>query len=244
MEWNDEGIVISARRHGESSTLVSLLTRNQGRHAGLMRGGSKAATRGVLQIGNRVKARWRARLAEHLGTIACELSEAVAAPLIHDPDRLACLVAACSITETALPEREPYPRAFERLLALLCVLTKDGEWLSAYVKWELGLLSDLGFGLDLDHCVVTGRKDQLAFVSPKSGCAVSKSAGEPFRGRLLALPAFLLESDRAGDVIDAIQGLALTGFFLERYVYHAHGQNVPKARVRFIGRLQRACTSP
>lgn len=238
MEWSDDGVVVSVREHGETSAVVSLLTMNHGRHAGLVRGATGKRMRGVLHPGNRVKATWRARLAEHLGGLTCELTDAVAAGVLGDRERLAGLAAACVVAETALPEREPHPRVFNALVALLLVLAESELWPSAYVKWELGLLAELGFGLDLSRCAVTGRSDHLTHVSPRTGRAVSQSAAEPYRERLLVLPQFLLEEGAAGTAADVAHGLVLTGYFLERHVYAPGNRGLPAARVRLVERME------
>jgi len=232
MEWTDDGIVVSLRRHGETSILVSLLTRQHGRHAGLVRGDAKGVMRATLQVGNSVRARWRARLAEHVGRYSCELTEAGAARHIGESRRLACLSAACAVTETALPEREPHPRVFDGLTALLAMLDADAGWGSAYVKWEVGVLRDLGFGLDLSQCAVTGGKDRLHFVSPRTGRAISEAAAGAYRNRLFPLPSFLLGRGATGSSEEVAQALALTGYFLERHVYRSYNRGVPEARVR------------
>jgi DNA repair protein RecO (recombination protein O) len=245
MEWSDEAIVLTARRHGESAAIVTLLTREHGRHAGLVLGGAGKRARGLYEPGNRVLATWRARLEEHLGHFACELAEPVAAQLLDEPLRLAALAAAAAVAESALPEREPHPRAFEGFGGMIGALTAPApdatDWAAAYAHWELDLLAELGFGLDLSECAATGRNDQLIYVSPKTGRAVSAAAGEPYRDRLLALPGFLL--GRADpDLPQILAALALTGHFLARDVF-AHGPhpNVgePAARGRFIDRLRR-----
>ena len=236
MEWIDDAIVLSARTHGEASAIVTLLTRHHGRHAGLVRGGSGKRMRGVLQPGNRVDARWRARLAEHLGTLTCELARAFAADLLDDPGRLAGLSAACAVAESVLPEREPHTVVFEGLLALLEALQSEA-WPSLYVKWELGLLGDIGYGLDLSCCAATGVNDQLAYVSPKSGRAVSLAAGEPYRNVLLPLPPFLLATGAVGDADEVADGLRLVGYFLERHVFAQHDRQQPPARRRLVERL-------
>jgi DNA repair protein RecO (recombination protein O) len=241
MNWTDEAIVLSARKHGEHAAIVQLLTRQHGRHAGLVRGGAGSRARGLYQPGNRVMASWRARLAEHLGTLSCELVAAPAATLLDDPLPLAGLTAACAVAETTLPEREAHPRLYDRFLGLLEILA-DGRWPVAYVEWELLLLADLGYGLDFSACAATGRIDDLAFVSPKSGRAVSKDAGAPYHGRLLALPAFLLGRDDEPGPRAVVEGLALTGYFLETQVYAALDRPVPAARTRFVDRLQRLAT--
>lgn len=236
MEWSDDAIVLSAVRHGENAAITQLLTRAHGRHAGLVRGGAGRRMRGVLQPGNQVHAAWRARLAEHLGTLTCELVHPFAAPLLDEPARLAGLQAACALSQAALPEREPHPRVFAHLLALLGLLRDAPDWPAAYVRWELALLSELGFGLDLTECAATGRNDQLAYVSPKSGRAVSISAGEPYRARLLPLPAFLLDGG-SGNAAEVAAGLVLTGHFLEQHAFTPHGRTLPAARGRLVRRL-------
>ncbi len=230
MQWSDEGIVLSARPHGETAAVVHLLTRGQGRHAGLVRGGQGRRARGIYQPGNLVAARWSGRLAEHLGTYSCELLESYAARVLDDPARLAALSAAAAVCERALPEREPHAACFEGFLALLEALAGD-HWAEAYVRWELALLAELGFGLDLGACAAGGANDQLAYVSPRSGRAVSLTAGEPYRDRLLALPGFL--AGRGGGGLEEVgQGLALTGFFLERHVFAPHHRDLPASRRR------------
>lgn len=236
MDWQDRGIVLSRRRHGESAAVVTLMTRDHGRHPGLVRGGAGKRLRGVFEPGNVVHASWRARLADHLGTYTCELSEGRAGGFLAHADRLAALTAACSLTEVALPEREPHPAVFEALLALMDALETDA-WASAYVKWELGLLSELGFGLDLECCVATGETENLIFVSPKSGAAVSAAAGEPYKGKLLSLPGFLRRPGAYGDAQEVLDGLHLTGFFLDRHVLAGRRNGLP-ARDRLVTRLR------
>lgn len=240
MEWSDDGIVLSARKHGESSAIVSVLTAEHGRHAGLVRGGSGSRMRGVLEPGNRVRVTWRARLEEHLGSFTqCDMMANVSAGLLDDPLRLAALQALCAVAEAALPERERHRAVYVGMLDLLGILGGD-TWAGHYVRWELALLTDLGFGLDLSTCAATGSNDDLAFVSPKSGRAVSASAGEPYRDRLLALPDFLLlNAQREPGVGDVAAGLALTGYFLDRHVLAPHGKTLPLARGRLLDRLGR-----
>lgn len=250
MEWTDDAIVLTARRHGESAAIVTLLTREHGRHAGLVPGGAGKRARGLYEAGNLVLATWRARLPEHLGHFVCELSSANAARLLDEPLRLAALAAAVAVAESALPERAPHPRAYAGLLGLVAALTDPGrkteDWAAAYAHWELDLLAELGFGLDLSECAATGTNDRLTYVSPKSGRAVSAAAGEPYRDRLLALPSFLLGPGevpaRPADLGEVLAALTLTGHFLARDVF-AHGPrpNVgePAARERLIDRLKR-----
>jgi len=238
LEWNDQAIVISARPHGEAAAVVQLLTSAHGRHAGLVHGGQGRKNRGVLQPGNRVNASWRARLADHLGVFTCELESSHAAHLLDAPDRLAGLTAATAICEAALPERESHPACFEGFVALLDAL-KGEHWAEAYVGWEVGLLAELGFGLDLASCAAGGANDQLAYVSPRTGRAVSLAAGEPYRDRLLALPGFLIGQGGGGRA-EVAQGLKLTGYFLDRFVFQPHDRTLPPPRQRLAARFEPA----
>jgi DNA repair protein RecO (recombination protein O) len=241
VKWSDDAVVLSTRPHGETATIVQLLTRAQGRHAGLVRGGQGSRQRGVYQAGNRVSANWSGRLPEHLGTLDCELVSSYAARVMDDSDRLSALSAAAAVCEGAMPEREPHPACFEGLLALLEAL--EGEhWAEVYVRWEVALLAELGFGLDLSACAAGGDNDHLAYVSPRSGRAVSLSAGTPYREKLLSLPAFLVGRGEGGRAAVA-EGLALTGFFLERHLFHPHDKPLPPARQRFEHRFAEASRS-
>lgn len=237
MDWSDEGIVLSARRHGESAVILSLLTAAHGRHAGLVRGGGSRRQRGVLQPGNRVAATWRARLEDHLGSFTVELLHNPSARWLDDPGRLAALSSACAIVDATLPEREPCDTIFNRLAGLLDVFD-ELSWAMKYVEWEFDLLGELGFGLDLSCCAATGRSDGLAFVSPRSGRAVSLSAGEPYRSKLLPLPDFLVGGDEAAPG-DIAAGLALTGYFLDRHLFAPHQRRLPDTRGRLVERIRR-----
>jgi DNA repair protein RecO (recombination protein O) len=236
VEWHDEGFVLAARRHGENDVIVSLLTREHGRHAGLVKGGGGRRGGALYEIGNRLRAGWRGRLEEQLGHYACEVLSQPAAQLLDEPLRLSALAAAAAVAEEAMPEREPHPRAFEGFAGLVeglltaPVLT---DWAAGYVRWELDLLAELGFGLDLGSCAVSGATTDLAFVSPASGRAVSEAAAGIWRERLLPLPAFL--TGGKADLGAIRQGLALTGAFLEQHAL----QRMPPARARFLARLQR-----
>lgn len=236
MRWQDDAVVLSARPHGETALIVQLLTREQGRHAGLVRGGQSARLRGVYQAGNRVAATWSGRLPEHLGTLECELVSSYAARVLDDSDRLAALSAATAVCEGAMPEREAHPACFEGLLALFGALEGD-HWAEVYVRWELALLAELGFGLDLSACAAGGDNDQLAYVSPRSGRAVSLSAGQPYQEKLLTLPGFLVGRGEGGTQAVS-EGLALTGFFLERHLFHPHDKPLPAARRRLEQRFE------
>ena len=191
MEWSDTGIVLSARRHGENAAVVSLLTEHHGRHAGLVHGARGRRARGLYQPGNTLAARWQARLPDHLGRYTCELVRARTGVLLDDPPRLAALAAVCALAEATLPERHPYPRVHADALHLLDTLEASERWAETVVRWELALLAELGFGLDLSACAATGTTEGLAYVSPRSGRAVSQEAGAPYTEKLLPLPPFL-----------------------------------------------------
>ncbi len=243
MDWRDKGIVLAVRHHGETSAIVSLLTLAHGRHAGLVRGGAGRRLRGVLQAGNEVQASWRGRLEEHLGTYTIEPLRARAALIMDDRARLAALSALCAVTETALAEREPHAPLYHALLSALDAVEALNAWAAVYVRYELGLLREMGFGLDLSRCAATGTTDDLRYVSPNSATAVSRQAGAAYRERLLPLPAFLLGGESGSlSVADIRDGLRLTGYFLERgvFVHHRHGE--PAARTRLVELFSRATT--
>jgi DNA repair protein RecO (recombination protein O) len=236
MEWDDEAVILSMRRHGEHGGVVSLLTRSHGRHAGLVHGAQSKSKSGLLQPGNHVRAWWRGRLSEHLGTLRLEVLHAHAGAVLDDPARLAALSSACALVDVALPDRQPHPGTFVALEALLLALAAE-SWPSVYVHWEVALLRDLGFGLDLTACAATGATDDLGYVSPKTARAVSRAAGEAWKDKLLALPRFLVEGGE-GDCEQIRQGLVLTGFFIERHVLGPQHIAMPAARMRLVDRFR------
>jgi DNA repair protein RecO (recombination protein O) len=244
MQWSDEGVVLETRRHGERALVVQLLTREHGRHAGLLRGGQTPHARAQWQIGNRLLVTWRARLTEHLGSFSGEIAESHAARLLGDRARLAALAAASALAASALPEREPHPRAYAGLNGLIIALDDDDRWALAYVEWEMALLEELGFGLDLTRCAATGASENLVYVSPRSGQAVSAAAGHPYRQKMLRLPAFLRHESEAAQPApdDVLDGLDLTGFFLDRRVFAPHGRKLPAARARYVDVLRQVLT--
>lgn len=241
MQWRGEAFVLTSRRHGESSAIINVLSREEGRYAGLVRGGAGKNRRPVIEPGNRVTVTWRARLEEHLGTFDCELVEANAARWLSDATRLSAMSAALGVAGTALPEREAHSPVFDGLAILIASLDGDA-WPSVYVKWEMGLLAELGFGLDLTCCAATGETEDLVYVSPKSGRAVSRAAGEPYRDKMLPLPTFLRESGRTGSAQEVADGLRLTGYFLDSQVYAAAGSEMPDARKRLFQRLRKSAS--
>jgi DNA repair protein RecO (recombination protein O) len=239
MLWTDEGVVLAARRHGESAAIVSVFTRDHGRYAGLVRGGFGRRARPIYQQGNVLHVTWRARLAEQLGALSGELKAPHAARLLADPGRLAGLAAACALLELTLPERDPHPQLFAALEGYLEQLVADPRWLEGYVRFELGLLAELGFGLDLGRCAVTGAREDLIYVSPSSGRAVSRAGAGAYADRLLPLPPFLLGRGPA-DPAQLAAGLRLTGTFLRRHLFDASDRSLPEARDRLLARLARS----
>jgi DNA repair protein RecO (recombination protein O) len=235
MEWSDDAIVLSSRAHGENGAILELLTRDHGRHAGLVRGGASRRVKPTLQPGNSVHVQWRARLEEHLGSFTCELARARAGELMDSREALAGLNAFTSVLNVAMPEREAHAPVFLGGEILLdAMIAHDARhWLPLYVRWEAGLLEALGFGLDLSECAATGTKDDLGYVSPRTGRAVSRDGAGIYANRLFRLPRFLLDAGAEEPEQDEIAaGLALTGHFLLERVLRPHGKEMPKARLR------------
>lgn len=239
MQWTDEAIILSVRPHGETAAVVELFARNHGRHLGLVHGGRSRRARPVLQTGNHIDATWKARLADQLGHFTAEMRRGFAAECMETPAALSALSAITSLARL-LPERDPHPNLFEITLFVFGFLDDPSVWPALLVRWEMALLEELGFGLDLSECAATGTNDQLIYVSPKSGRAVSASAGEPYRDKLLALPQFLTKNRRgAVSTRDVIEGLVLTGHFLEARVLGPRGETLPDARGRVFAELSR-----
>jgi len=235
VEWSDVGIVLAVRSHGETGAIIEALTRAHGRHLGLIRGGTSRRLRPVLQPGNTIHLHWRARLSEHLGNFTVELQRARAGTLLDLRDALTGLNAFTGVVRAVLPEREAHEPVYEAGEVLLdAMLSGDfRHWAPVYIRWEAGLLDALGFGLDLSKCAATGTREDLAFVSPRSGRAVSTEAAKPYAGRLLVLPAFLLGSQNVTCTAREIEdGLKLTEHFLEQRVFEPQNQELPAGRTR------------
>ncbi|TDK37161.1 DNA repair protein RecO [Rhizobium deserti] len=234
MQWQDEGIIIGVKRHGENSVVAELMTRERGRHMGLVRSGRSRAMQPVLQPGNRVEVVWRARLDEHLGEFKLEPVRLRAAKLMETATAVYGVQAMGALLRL-LPERDPHPHLFEALDIILDALDDPSEAGELFVRFELAVLNDLGFGLDLSECAATGARQDLVYVSPKSGRAVSRAAGAPYAQRMLALPSFLGEgASAAADRESMLAAFRLTGFFLHRHVYEPRGLTVNAAREGFI----------
>ncbi|MCU0801780.1 MAG: DNA repair protein RecO [Rhodobacteraceae bacterium] len=235
MEWRAEGLVLAVRPHGEHAAIVELLTAAHGRHAGVVRGGQSRRMTAVLQPGTRVDAVWRARLGEHLGALTLEPLQSRAG-LLADRRALAGLNAVCGLLLLALPERAPHPGLHAATNLLLDAMLALPDWPQLYLRWEIGLLEALGFALDLSCCAVTGQTSDLAFVSPKTGRAVSRAAAGPWADRLLILPPGMAEA--GAPVGDLAAGLAITGHFLQRGLAPVlAGRLLPDSRARLVDLL-------
>ena len=238
MEFEDDAFVLAARAFGETGAIVELLTARHGKQAAHIAGGASRRMKPFLQPGARVGVRYRARVSEQLGAATLEPVGEGPSALFDDPLALAGLAAAAAVTAGALPEREPHPGAYLAFEALSEVLIHPEIWPAVYVRFEAGLLQELGFGLDLSSCAATGAVDDLIYVSPRTGRAVSAQAGEPYKQRLLALPPFMLSSQVALRPGDVLAGLDLTGHFLETFVFAAFNRPLPPARHWLLDRLR------
>ncbi|MBI1250175.1 MAG: DNA repair protein RecO [Alphaproteobacteria bacterium] len=236
MEWVDDAIVLGCRPFGEGKLVADLFARSHGRYGGVVHGGRRAQP--IVQAGNLVRAGWKARLSEQLGFFSpLELSEPYAGRLLDNALALSGLASAISLVRAGAPERHAYPTLYDALLVLIESLPTADIWPALYARFELGLLSEIGYGLDLTRCAITGETDHLAWVSPRTGRAATAEAGAPFADKLIRLPPFLCDAEapiESGDVADA---LALAGYFLERRLFDQRGEGMPEARRRMIERL-------
>jgi DNA repair protein RecO (recombination protein O) len=229
-EWRDSGIILSVRGHGETGGVVSILTRDHGRAAGYVYGATSARMRGVLEPGNFVSLHWQAKSQDQLGTFTLELEKSTAAEVMDSAIKLTAMQSACVLADKTLPEHEKHTGVYEGTKALMESFSTD-IWAPTYIYWEIGLLRELGFGLDLSKCAATGDVDNLIYVSPKSGCAVSAAAGEIYKEKLLHLPPFLRGEGGLKDA-DILDGLKLTGHFLLHRVFSQSNSNLPEPRLR------------
>lgn len=241
MQWSDDGIVLGSRKHGESSVILELMTRDHGRHLGLVHGGRSRRLQPVLQSGNTVHAVWRARLDEHLGTYAVEGGALRSACFIGSPLALYGVAAMAALLRL-LPERDPHPGLYETATGLLDHLDDPTVAPELFVRFELATLAELGFGLDLSRCTATGVAHDLVYVSPKSGRAVSAAAGEPYKDKLLPLPGFLRGEPglNVPSRDDLKAGFALTEFFLNLHAFGPRGLQSPEERARLVALSLRA----
>ncbi|WP_170360044.1 DNA repair protein RecO [Ruegeria arenilitoris] len=239
MDWRDHGILLTSRRHGETAAIIEVFTEGHGRHAGVVRGGASRKTAPILQPGAQLDVLWRARLEEHIGTFQVEPLRSRAAAAFSGRLALAGLNAVVSLLSFCLPEREPHPAIYKQTEQLMDLLGQDEIWPLAYLRWELAMLEELGFGLDLSVCAVTGAREGLVYVSPKSGRAVSGEAAGEWADKLLPLPPCLRGEGAAPDA-EIAAGLQTTGYFLEHRVAPSLGHHpLPEARVRFVDQFTR-----
>lgn len=239
-EWQAPAVILAARPYGEGDALVTVLTEVEGLRRGLARGGGARAQASLWQPGNLVQARWVARLSDQLGTMSAELVHPGAALAMDDALALGVLSAACAVAEGALPESEPHAAVFAGLVQLIAGLAQGAPALSDLVRWEAALLTDLGYGLDLSSCAITGATAALAYVSPRTGRAVAAEAAGVWQDRLLRLPGFLVGGNSAGPS-DWRLGLQLTGHFLSRDAFGHQHRPLPPARVLLADQVDRLC---
>ena len=235
MQWQDEGILLSARSHGEGALILQVMTPNYGRHGGLVRGGASRKNKATYQLGNRLALTWRARLADQLGSFTVELITCHAALVMDQPARLAALTSSCALVERALPDRDPHPDLYYLLCQLIDSLATSSVWAEDYVRFELALLADLGFGLDLSDA-------DAVYVSPRTGRAVTRETAKGYEDKCLPLPGFLMDQ-READAAGILAGLKLTGWFLERHLFAALDRPIPEPRQALIDRLARDKTT-
>lgn len=240
MEWRDQGILLSSRTHGETSAIIEVFTPSRGRHAGVVRGGASRRLAPVLQPGAQLDLAWRARLEDHIGTFTAEPLRSRAAASMGDRLSLSGLNAVTALLLFALPEREAHARLYHHTETLLDLLGQPDLWPLAYLKWELALLEDMGFGLDLSACAVKGaRANDLSYISPRTGRAVSRAGAGEWADRLLPLPPCLLGQGTAPDA-EIAQGFVVTGHFLQTRLAPELGHKpLPEARQRFVDRFMR-----
>lgn len=234
MNFTDIGIILDARGHGETHAIADVFTESHGRWTGLVYGGQGRKMRPLLQPGNEVTLEWKGRGDDSLGHFALEMSHARAGEAMGERLSLSGLSSACAVALATLPEREPHARAYGAMAVLLANLDDIEVWPALMARWELGLLAELGFGLTLDRCAATGSRENLIYVSPRSACAVSAEAGEPYKDKMLPLPAFLRGASSEATLKEAIDALATTGFFLETRILHLSDKQLPEARLRVV----------
>lgn len=238
-QWRDQGFVLAVRPHGEGGAVVSLLTEEHGRHAGYLHGAQSGRKRAMIEPGSLVSIDWKSRVADNLGTLTLEQEAGLPHGILDEPLKLSALLSACALCDSSLPEREGHPGLFHGFQVLTRMMEQD-VWAAAYVYWEIALLKELGFGLDFTRCAGGGSSQTLAYISPKSGRAVSYEAGQAYKDRLLELPAFLKPNSGPADDEEIAKGLKMTGYFLEHWVFAHHTKGVPEPRRVFEQRYGRS----
>ena len=238
IEWDDEGAVLAVRKYGETSVIADIFTSKHGRHAGIVRGGIGRKLRPALQPGSQISISWRARLEDQLGTFTIEPLRSRSAAAMGDKLALAGLNAVTALLATTLPERDPHPALYAKTIQLLDLLGHSSIWPLAYLNWEMALLDDMGFGLELGACAVSGANDRLIYISPKSGRAVAESAAGAWADRMLPLPDVMRGEGDATNT-EIARALGTTGHFVENRLYRSlGGPKVPAARARLIDVLK------
>ena len=237
MEWREDGILLSMRPHGEGSAIIEVFTSGHGRHLGVVRGGASRKRAPLLQPGAQLDLTWRARLDDQIGVFLAEPVRSRAA-VLDSPLALAGLTAACALLHLSLAERDPHPQLYRRTLSLMDAMAGGADWVGDYLRWEMLLLDEIGFGLDLSRCALTGQRDDLAFVSPRTGRAVSRAAAGDWAPKLLPLPQALMGQGPATQA-EVAQALAITGHFLARELA-TDSRSLPDSRARLLARLARA----
>lgn len=238
MQWTADALIIDCRPHGESSAIIDVFSRQHGRYMGLVRGGNSRRLRPILQPGNMAQVTWRARLSEHLGTMTLDAGRAYAAEALSDPLLLSGVSSMCAMLQVT-SERQAHPRLYDTVMVLLEELGEAEVWLPLLVRFEMALLEEVGFGLDLSCCAATGVTTELTHVSPRSGRAVSLTAAQPYLDQLFDLPNFLLNAQAEAPLGEILAGFTLTGHFLERRVYLPNQLVLPPARQRLIDNIRR-----
>ena len=237
MDWRDEGVLIAARRHGESAAIVEVFTAEHGRHAGVIKGGGSRRMAALLQPGTQLAVEWTARLEDHIGTFRVDVVRSRSEIMGHGP-ALAALAAVAALISAALPERDAHPELYAATLALVDALGREADWPRRYALWEVALLAELGFGLDFARCAVTGSAEGLAYVSPRTGRAVSREGAGEWAERLLPLPAFLRDPAAPAGPGEFAVALALTGHFLESRLGPTLARGaLPAARARAVAAM-------
>ncbi|OUS04410.1 DNA repair protein RecO [Rhodobacterales bacterium 52_120_T64] len=240
MDWRDEGVLLSVRKHGEGSAIIEVFTKEHGRHAGLVRGGGSRKMSPILQPGAQLSVEWKARLEDHLGSYTIDPIKSRAVSIMGDRGSLAAMGSISAFLCLGLPEREAHQQLYARTLDLVDALGETDDWPARYALWENALLTEMGFGLDLTECAATGATQELIYVSPKSGRAVSRTGGADYADLLLSLPRFLRMDEPMTQGTDVTDSLNITGHFLKKWLMPALGRDkIPSARERLISALQR-----